>query len=621
MQMRKRGIPLPGDTVEELMKYVSYDTPLTLPKFLEKFNYYMPAIAGDREAVKRIAYEFVETKAKEGVAYVEVRYSPHLLANSGVAPIPWGQAEGDLTPDEVVQLVNQGLKDGERDFHIKARSILCCMRHMPSWSPEVVELCKKYQNDSVVAVDLAGDETLTVEDYSEHKKAYEEAVRSGIHRTVHAGEAGPAAMVKEVQGALTRGREGWGVMCPAPGREAASPPHSHSKAVYVLKAERVGHGYHVVEDPELYKELLKIKMHFEACPWSSYLTGACSPDFTKHPVIQFKKDHANYSLNTDDPLIFNSTIDKDYGIVKEHMGFTDEEFKRVNINAAQSSFLPEKEKQELLNKLYQAYGMVPNASRLDLPAALTPFSICWCFCTANANRSLPYRCAGAGRERAVFSDTEALFLSLWCFYSISNTAGQPEKTPLFSTLSVWCALASQGSAKMLTPKILYQKVAFDKGPWSPLPRTDHGLVQSQPAVMVCWEYFHSFWASILVFRVKCSFLKNVVGALKPAPLPNNQVGFMAAGCSNLPCPFPFSNLSGVYQNSHFFFPVSWVLHSWLMLRAKEGQSGLLGYTVWHGHVQLKRRAQSIPVLSSLADEDVAGLKQSPWCFSTGSDSG
>ncbi|RMB95659.1 hypothetical protein DUI87_27771 [Hirundo rustica rustica] len=303
---KKRGIPLPGNTVEELMNYVSYDTPLTLPKFLEKFNYYMPAIAGDREAVKRIAYEFVETKAKEGVSYVEVRYSPHLLANAGVAPIPWGQAQGDLTPEEVVQLVNQGLKDGERDFHIKARSILCCMRHMPSWSPEVVELCKKYQNDSVVAVDLAGDETLKVEDYSEHKKAYE--------------------------------------------------------AVYVLKAERVGHGYHVVEDPELYKELLKIKMHFEVCPWSSYLTGACSPDFTKHPVIQFKKDRANYSLNTDDPLIFNSTIDKDYGIVKEHMGFTEEEFKRVNINAAQSSFLPEKEKQELLTKLHEAYGMVPNAS-------------------------------------------------------------------------------------------------------------------------------------------------------------------------------------------------------------------------------------------------------------------
>lgn len=48
---------------------------------------------GCREAIKRIAYEFVEMKAKERVVYVEVRYSPHLLANSKVEPIPWNQAE------------------------------------------------------------------------------------------------------------------------------------------------------------------------------------------------------------------------------------------------------------------------------------------------------------------------------------------------------------------------------------------------------------------------------------------------------------------------------------------------------------------------------------------------
>lgn len=48
---------------------------------------------GCREAIKRIAYEFVEMKAKEGMVYVEVRYSPHLLANFKVKPIPWNQTE------------------------------------------------------------------------------------------------------------------------------------------------------------------------------------------------------------------------------------------------------------------------------------------------------------------------------------------------------------------------------------------------------------------------------------------------------------------------------------------------------------------------------------------------
>ncbi|XP_031700668.1 adenosine deaminase [Anarrhichthys ocellatus] len=323
---KRRGIPLPANTVEEMTQIIIVQQPATLTTFLGKFAEYMHVVAGDREAIKRIAYEFVEDKAKEGVIYVEVRYSPHFLANTKVDPIPWNQKEGDLSPDEVVHLVNEGLSEGERAFNIKARSILCCMRHMPSWSMDVVELCKKYHHDGVVAIDLAGDESLNCEANPEHRNAYEEAVRCGIHRTVHAGEVGPPSVVKE--------------------------------AVEVLKAERVGHGYRTLEDQVLYKNLLAQNMHFEVCPVSSKLTGACDPDFTKHPVITFRKDKANYSLNTDDPLIFNSTLHLDYSTAHKYMGFTEEEFKRLNISSAKSCFLPETEKKELVHRLYEAYGMV-----------------------------------------------------------------------------------------------------------------------------------------------------------------------------------------------------------------------------------------------------------------------
>ncbi|XP_033485354.1 adenosine deaminase [Epinephelus lanceolatus] len=323
---KRRGITLPANTVEELTQNIILQEPATLTKFLSKFAEYMHVIAGDREAIKRIAYEFVEDKSKEGVIYVEVRYSPHFLANTKVEPIPWDQEEGDLSPDEVVHLVNMGLSDGERAFNIKARSILCCMRHMPSWSMDVVELCKKYRSEGVVAIDLAGDESLNCVANPGHRKAYEEAVRSGVHRTVHAGEVGPPTVVKE--------------------------------AVEVLKAERVGHGYRTLEDQDLYRELLAKNMHFEVCPISSKMTGACDPDFTKHPVITFRKDKANYSLNTDDPLIFNSSLHLDYSTAHKYMGFTEEEFKRLNLKSAESCFLPEDEKNELLHKLYEAYGML-----------------------------------------------------------------------------------------------------------------------------------------------------------------------------------------------------------------------------------------------------------------------
>ncbi|TNN59154.1 Adenosine deaminase [Liparis tanakae] len=96
----------------------------------------------------------------------------------------------------------------------------------------------------------------------------------------------------------------------------------------------------------------------QVCPISSKLTGACDPDFTKHPVITFRKDKANYSLNTDDPLIFNSTLHLDYSMAHKYMGFTEEEFKRLNICSAKSSFLPEKEKKALVHQLHEAYGMI-----------------------------------------------------------------------------------------------------------------------------------------------------------------------------------------------------------------------------------------------------------------------
>lgn len=42
------------------------------------------------------------------------------------------------------------------------------------WSPEVVELCKKYRHQTVVAMDLAGDETIEGSSlFPGHVKAYE----------------------------------------------------------------------------------------------------------------------------------------------------------------------------------------------------------------------------------------------------------------------------------------------------------------------------------------------------------------------------------------------------------------------------------------------------------------
>ena len=68
-------------------------------------------------------------------------------------------------------------------------------------------------------MDMAGDENCA--DFgAKELDLFVEAKNTGVHRTVHAGEDGPAENVR--------------------------------KALDELHAERIGHGYHVIDDPELY---------------------------------------------------------------------------------------------------------------------------------------------------------------------------------------------------------------------------------------------------------------------------------------------------------------------------------------------------------------------------------
>jgi len=210
---KKKQVPLPSFEEKCLRRYVSVslDKPSSLSGFLGCFNTFYPVIMDDTVAIERIAHEFCEDQAVSGVLYFEVRYCPHLLCtteNGEMNGIPDGPANKKpnmlfkkvITPRAVVQAVSRGLKRGERDFGIKARSILCCMRHKPDWSLEILSLCQEFSNDGVVGIDLAGDETLgEIPAMKGHVNAFKEARRLKIHRTVHAGEAAPAASVKEVR--------------------------------------------------------------------------------------------------------------------------------------------------------------------------------------------------------------------------------------------------------------------------------------------------------------------------------------------------------------------------------------------------------------------------------------
>lgn len=324
---KRRDIHFPWETTEELKSHVVMTSPpYTLQALLDKFNTFMPVVAGDRDAIYKLAYDFCEDSRLHNVYYVEARYSPQLFANkmtNGEKP-PYALTEGDIAPREVVSIICDAFEKGSKDFGIIVKSILCCVVHEPNWSNEVVELCKEFQSRGVVAIDITcGDLDPKIHNKELHTRAFQQASKLGIHRTVHAGENGPAEGIK--------------------------------LALDEMHAERIGHGYKVVDDPDLYERCRKENIHFEVCPISSVKLGSVSDDLDKHPLHRFIDDEVNFSISTDDPIVLDNNLTSDYEMVME-MGLDKDHVIATIFHAARSCFASPEEKEQILADLVKVYG-------------------------------------------------------------------------------------------------------------------------------------------------------------------------------------------------------------------------------------------------------------------------
>jgi adenosine deaminase len=314
---KQKNIPLPGNgSIAALEKVVHMSEPSTLAGFLSGFQYTSAPLTGDIVAMERVAYEFCEDISSHGVLYVEARFCPHLLVS------PDG-GEDSATADHILEAVLRGFDKGSVEFGVTVRTLLCCIRGLPQFDKDIVRLADKYRDKGVVGIDVAGDEGHLEEGKSAMFEqsvidTYDEARKLGLNRTAHDGEVGPAACVEQ--------------------------------ALTTLSAMRIGHGYRVLENPELYEKCLKDKVHFETCPTSSILTGAQPTDIFYHAVVKFAEDGANLSINSDDPMVTGTWIEQEYELVRS-WGLNEAYLTRANFNAIRSCFLPPDEKKEMLKKM------------------------------------------------------------------------------------------------------------------------------------------------------------------------------------------------------------------------------------------------------------------------------
>jgi len=101
--------------------------------------------------------------------------------------------------------------------------------------------------------------------------------------------------------------------------------------------DRIGHGVSLFQDPRLVDTFQERQLHFELCPTSNLKTGSISR-MEDHPVRQALDLGLNFSVNTDDPGVFECSMGSEYEILKSVFDFDESDLLRVYTNSLEARF-------------------------------------------------------------------------------------------------------------------------------------------------------------------------------------------------------------------------------------------------------------------------------------------
>lgn len=298
------GITLPTEDTTELKKYLTVSENCTdLNEYLVCFN--LPiSVMQSKKSLFLCAYDLVKELNSQGLIYAELRFAPQFHCEKG------------LTQDQVTKAVIEGMRRAESETKIKTNLILCCMRgNKIEKNIQTLEIARKYYKKGVVAIDLAGAESLFPT--SDYENLFNKAKELGLPYTIHAGEADGA---KSITSALDFG------------------------------ALRLGHGIRSLESQDILKREEKDNIILELCPTSNLQTKAIS-SLKEYPIPEFIKANVLCTINTDNMTVSGTTLENEFKILFEAGLIDKNTAKQLVLNSAKAAFINDSEKEILLKKV------------------------------------------------------------------------------------------------------------------------------------------------------------------------------------------------------------------------------------------------------------------------------
>jgi aminodeoxyfutalosine deaminase len=232
------------------------------------------------EDIRYLTYEIGREMATgQGLRYAELTCTPY----TSVSPDVPGKG---MPIEAYTDAIEDARVAAERDFGLVLRWIYDIPGEagVPS-ADSTLDFALNHRTDALVGFGLGGPEIGVPR--PQFQRHFDAARAMGLHSVPHAGET--------------------------------TGPDTVWHALRLLGAERIGHGTSSAQDPALLAHLAETGIPLEVCPSSNIATRAVAT-LEEHPIRAFRDAGVTITVNSDDPPMFGTTLNREYEIAADLLG-------------------------------------------------------------------------------------------------------------------------------------------------------------------------------------------------------------------------------------------------------------------------------------------------------------
>ena len=255
--------------------------------------------------VRTLTYEVARDLAGQQVRYAELTCTPYTSVAVGV-PI-----------EAYTEAVEDACRAAERELGVVLRLVYDIPGEsgLPA-ADDTLRYALDHPPEGLVGFGLGGPEIgVGRPQFAPHFAA---ARAAGLHSVPHAGET--------------------------------TGPQTVWDAVHHLGAERIGHGTSAAQDPALLAHLAEHQVTLEVCPTSNLATRAVA-SLEEHPLPLFRDAGVRVTIASDDPPMFNTTLNREHEIAADLLGLDEAGLVELARDGVRASFAPDDVRRALLAEL------------------------------------------------------------------------------------------------------------------------------------------------------------------------------------------------------------------------------------------------------------------------------